>query len=202
MKIIDLFDLNHTIVKDYLLKYSYPWEILPHINNIIITIGKSLSKDEYKEISPNIWIHNTVEIYPTDCILSPTIIGANTKVRHSAYIRGNVIIGNNCVIGNSVEIKNSIIFDNSQIPHFNYVGDSILGYKTHLGAGVILSNQRLDKKSIFINSINTNLTKVGAFIGDNSEIGCNSVINPGTILNKNTIIYPLSSIFNDKLKND
>ncbi len=196
MKITDLFDLNHTILKDYLLNYTYPWEILKDLNNIILTIGKSLPKEEYKEISPNIWIHNTVELYPTACIIPPVIIGENTEIRHSSYLRGNVIIGSNSVIGNSVEIKNSIIFDNVQIPHFNYVGDSILGYKTHLGAGVIISNQRLDKKEIIIDNINTNLKKLGALIGDNSEIGCNSVINPGTVLNKNTKILPLSSISN------
>ena len=196
MKITDLFDLNHTILKDYLLNYTYPWEILKDLNNIILKIGKTLPKEEYKEISPNIWIHNTVELYPTTCIIPPVIIGENTEIRHSSFLRGNVIIGSNSVIGNSVEIKNSIIFDNVQIPHFNYVGDSILGYKTHLGAGVIISNQRLDKKEIIINNINTNLKKLGALIGDNSEIGCNSVINPGTILNKNTKILPLSSISN------
>lgn len=175
-KIIDLYDLNHSVSKELLLKYMYPYEALPHIKEYVIKLGNELNKAEYNEIKENVWIHNDSIIYESACILAPTIVGANTEVRHCAFIRGSVLIGEGCVIGNSVEIKNSIIFDGAQIPHFNYVGDSIIGYKAHMGAGSITSNVKSDKSLVVINGKETKLKKVGAFLGDYVEIGCNSVL--------------------------
>ncbi len=195
MTIKELFDLNKTITKDYLNKYKYPFETLDHINEIIIDLSKNLDKD-YLMIKENVYAHKTASISRDVEIIGPCIIGENAVLRHNAFIRENVIIGNNAVIGNSCEIKNSIIFDNAEIPHFNYVGDSIIGFHAHLGAGAITSNLKLDKSIVYIcgnEKINTNRRKVGAFIGDYAEVGCNSVLNPGSVIGKNTIIYPLSS---------
>ena len=197
IKIIDLFDLDHTIAKDYLTKYSYPWEVLKGISDFIVFKGQELGND-YEEISKNVWVHKSAKIYPSAYIGGPCIIGKNTEIRHCAFIRGSALIGDNCVIGNSVEIKNSIIFDNSEVPHFNYVGDSILGFHSHMGAGSITSNVRSDRKNIVIhnegNDITTGIRKIGAFLGDYAEIGCNTVLNPGTIVGKNSIVYPLSRV--------
>lgn len=195
MTINELFDLNKTITKDYLNKYKYPFEALDHINDIIIDLSKNLDKD-YLMIKENVYAHKTASISRDVEIIGPCIIGENAVLRHNAFIRENVIIGNNAVIGNSCEIKNSIIFDNAEIPHFNYVGDSIIGFHAHLGAGAVTSNLKLDKSIVYIcgnEKINTNRRKVGAFIGDYAEVGCNSVLNPGSVIGKNTIIYPLSS---------
>ena len=195
MTINELFDLNKTITKDYLNKYKYPFEALDHINDIIIDLSKTLDKD-YLMIKENVYAHKTASISRDVEIIGPCIIGENAVLRHNAFIRENVIIGNNAVIGNSCEIKNSIIFDNAEIPHFNYVGDSIIGFHAHLGAGAVTSNLKLDKSIVYIcgnEKINTNRRKVGAFIGDYAEVGCNSVLNPGSVIGKNTIIYPLSS---------
>ena len=195
MTINELFDLNKTITKDYLNKYKYPFEALDHINEIIIDLSKNLDKD-YLMIKENVYAHKTASISRDVEIIGPCIIGENAVLRHNAFIRENVIIGNNAVIGNSCEIKNSIIFDNAEIPHFNYVGDSIIGFHAHLGAGAVTSNLKLDKSIVYIcgnEKINTNRRKVGAFIGDYAEVGCNSVLNPGSVIGKNTIIYPLSS---------
>lgn len=194
----NLLDLNHTITKEYLEKYENPWEALPEIKNIIKELITKLDKNEYKEIKENVWVHNTVDISDNAVIMGPAIIGAGTNIRHCAFIRDNVVIGENCVIGNSCEIKNAIIFDNSQIPHFNYVGDSILGYHSHMGAGSIVSNLKSDGKNITVtdgeNKVETNLRKFGAIIGDNVEIGCNSVMNPGTVIGRNSNIYPLARV--------
>ncbi|MBR3617786.1 MAG: hypothetical protein IKN46_03840 [Acholeplasmatales bacterium] len=195
MTINELFDLNKTITKDYLNKYKYPFEALDHINDIIIDLSKNLDKD-YLMIKENVYAHKTASISRDVEIIGPCIICENAVLRHNAFIRENVIIGNNAVIGNSCEIKNSIIFDNAEIPHFNYVGDSIIGFHAHLGAGAVTSNLKLDKSIVYIcgnEKINTNRRKVGAFIGDYAEVGCNSVLNPGSVIGKNTIIYPLSS---------
>ena len=195
MTIKELFNLDKKIYKDYLNKYKYPFEVLDNINNIIIDLFSKLDND-YLMIKENVYAHKSATIEKNVEIIGPCIIGKNTEIRHNAFIRENVIIGDNVVIGNSCEIKNSIIFDDAQIPHFNYVGDSIIGYHAHLGAGVIISNLKLDKTNIIIKGdklIDTNRRKVGAFIGDYSEIGCNSVINPGSVIGKNCIIYPLSS---------
>ena len=198
MKIKNIVDINYTISKNIFLKYDNFWELLPNIKNYIIELGNSLDKEKYIQREDNVWISISAKVSDSAKIIGPCIIDENAEIRHCAFIRGSVIVGKNCVIGNSCEIKNAIIFDNSQIPHFNYVGDSILGYKTHLGAGVILSNQKSDKSIIKINNkgniINTNLTKMGSIIGNHVEVGCNSVLNPGTIIKPNTTIYPLTRI--------
>lgn len=193
----ELYDLNHTISSNYLIKYKNLWDIIPNIKNIIIELINKLDKEEYTEIKKNVWAHKSSIIYDSAYLGEYTIIGKNTEIRHNAYIRFNAIIGDNCVIGNSTEIKNAIIFDNVELPHFNYVGDSILGYRSHLGAGAILSNVKSDKSIIYIHdkeNINTNMAMLGSFLGDFVEVGSNSVINPGTIIYKNTNIYPLSSV--------
>ena len=192
-KIEKLFDLQHTVACNYLEKFNYPWNALTGLKNYIIHLGGTL-KGEYEEISHGVWAHKSAKIAETACIKSPCIIGANTEIRHCAYIRGSVLIGKNCVVGNSTELKNSILFDGVQVPHFNYVGDSILGYGAHLGAGAITSNVKCDKTEISICGIETGLKKLGAIIGDKVEIGCNSVLNPGTVIGKNSIVYPLSCV--------
>jgi len=193
-----LFDLKHTITEKYLEKYEFPWEILPEIKTIILEIGQNLSKEEYEEIKENVWKHKSVQIDDNVSIIGPAIIGENSNIKHCAYIRENVIIGKECTIGNSCEVKNAIIFDKTQVPHFNYVGDSILGYKSHMGAGAIVSNLKSDKSNIVVKEEDekyiTNLRKFGAIVGDYVEIGCNSVLNPGTIIGRNTNIYPLSRV--------
>ena len=195
----NLLDLNHTITKEHLLNnYEYPWQIIPEIKNIILEVGKKLDKKEYKEIKENVWVHISASLDNNITIIGPAIIGKESQIKHCAYIRENVIIGNKCVIGNSCEVKNSIIFDETQVPHFNYVGDSVMGYKSHMGAGAIISNLKSDQSNITVKdekqNIDTKLRKFGAIIGDFVEVGCNSVMNPGTIIGRNTIIYPLSRI--------
>jgi len=186
----DLFKTENSIADMYIKNYMYPFEVLPHIGEIIMEIGKTLGDDYYKK-GDNIWISKSVKLPEFYTINGPCIIDSGVEIRPSAYIRGNAIIGKNSVIGNSCEIKNAIIYDNVEIPHFNYVGDSILGFKSHLGAGSIISNLKSTKTSVTINGMETNLRKVGAFLGDYAEIGCNSVLTPGTIVGVNTIIYPL-----------
>lgn len=191
----ELFDLEKTIYKDYFIKYNNEFEILKYLKEDIIIFGKILKK--YKEIKPNVWIGKNVIVDKNATIIGPCIIDDNTEIRPNAYIRENVIIGKNCVIGNSCELKNAIIFDECQIPHFNYVGDSIIGYHSHLGAGVIISNLKNDKTNIVIKDkglIDTNLRKFGCLIGSNVDIGCNSVIFPGTIIKNNVSIYPLTRV--------
>ena len=197
MKINELYDLNHTLAKDYLSKYIYPWEALAGIKDFIINLGKSLDKNEYTEIKENVWVHKTAKVFDSAYLGAPCIIGENTEVRHCAFIRGSALVGNNSVVGNSVELKNVIIFDNVEVPHYNYVGDSILGYKSHMGAGSITSNVKSDRTLVVIHgdtNIETNIKKVGAFLGDFVEVGCNSVLNPGTVIGVHTNVYPLSSV--------
>lgn len=197
ININDLFDTTHTMAKDFLDSYTFPWECLKEINGFIIELGKTLG-DDYNEISENVWVHKTAKIMPSAYLGAPCIIGANTEVRHCAFVRGSALVGDNCVVGNSVELKNVILFDNVQVPHFNYVGDSILGYKSHMGAGSITSNVRSDKKLIVIHNegknIETKIKKIGAFLGDYVEVGCNSVLNPGTIIGRNSNVYPTSCV--------
>lgn len=194
----ELLDLDHTIAKEYLSQFEFPWEALKGIGDLIIELSKKINKEEFKEVKENVWIHNTAKIFDSAYIAGPCIIGANTEVRHCAFIRGNALIGENCVVGNSCELKNVILFDNVQTPHYNYVGDSILGYKAHMGAGSITSNFRSDKGLIKVRFgseiFETGLRKMGAIIGDNVEIGCNAVLNPGTIVGRNSMIYPTSCV--------
>ena len=196
-KINDLYDLTHSQAKDYLSKYEYPWQALKGIKDFIIELGETLG-DEYQEVNEHVWIHKDAKVFDSAYIGSPCIIGAGTEVRHCAFIRGSALVGENCVIGNSVELKNVIIFDNVQVPHYNYVGDSILGYHSHLGAGAITSNVKSDKSLVSVRKnnsiIETGLKKFGAMVGDYSEIGCNSVLCPGTVIGKNCIVYPLSLV--------
>ena len=190
----ELFNLDGSLLGDLFNKCIYPHEILPIIDDYILEFGKRLSSAEYDMKENNVWIHKSVKIGSGVEIVGPAIIMEGVTLRHNAYLRENVIIGPNCVIGNSCEIKNSVLIGACEIPHFNYVGDSIIGCKAHLGAGVILANLRLDKSNIKIDKQDTNLRKIGAFVGDNSQIGCNSVICPGTVILPNSIIYPLSVI--------
>ena len=194
----DLYDLTHTQAAAYLQGCTYPWEALAGIKAEILRIGATLDPADYTEVSPQVWVHHTASIAPTAYLGAPCIIGSDTEVRHCAFIRGSALVGANCVVGNSVELKNVILFDNVQVPHYNYVGDSILGYKSHMGAGSITSNVKSDHSLVTIHSgsekISTGLKKFGAMLGDHVEVGCNSVLNPGTIVGRNSNIYPLSSI--------
>lgn len=197
MKTIDLYDLNYTAAADYLSAFEYPWEALGKIKDMIIKIGSSLDKSEYTEISDKVWVHKSAKIAPTAYLGSPCIIGAETEVRHCAFIRGSALVGKGCVVGNSTELKNVILFDGVQVPHYNYVGDSILGRKAHMGAGSITSNVKSDKTLVTVKgeqTIATGLKKFGAMLGDFVEVGCNSVLNPGTVIGKNTNVYPLSCV--------
>ena len=194
----ELYDLDHTLAKKYLCGFEYPWEALKGIKDMIIALGKTLNKDEYDEVSENVWIHKTAKVFPSAYIAAPCIIGANTEVRHCAFVRGSALVGEDCVVGNSCELKNVILFDHVQTPHYNYVGDSILGYYSHMGAGSITSNVKSDKKLVVVHNkeenIETGLKKFGAMIGDHVEVGCNSVLNPGTVIGRNSNVYPLSRV--------
>ena len=198
VKIIDLYDLTHTIAGEYLKSFTYPWEALKGIKEFILSVGANLPSSEFDEISPCVWVHKTAAVAPTAYIGAPAIIGANTEIRHCAFIRGSAIVGENCVVGNSVELKNVILFDNVQVPHFNYVGDSVLGYKSHMGAGSVTSNVKSDKTPVVVKTesgnFETGLKKFGAMLGDFVEVGCNSVLNPGTIVGRNSNVYPASCV--------
>lgn len=193
----DLYDLKHTLAGEYLAGFEYPWQALKGIRNLILDLGWKLG-DDYTEIAPTVWVHKSATIAPTAYIGAPAIIGAGTEIRHCAYIRGSALVGENCVIGNSVELKNAILFDNVQVPHFNYVGDSILGFKSHMGAGAVTSNFKSDASLVAVKNggevIKTGLRKMGAMLGDHVEVGCNSVLNPGTVIGKNTTVYPTSCV--------
>lgn len=198
-KIKKLYNLNETIASELMSKYEYPWEVLPKIGEYILELGKQLDNNvEYEKKSENVWIAKTAKVAPTAYINGPAIIGKDAEIRHCAFIRGNAIIGEDTVVGNSTELKNVILFNKVQVPHYNYVGDSILGYKSHMGAGSITSNVKSDKKLVIVKNgkeeIETGLKKFGAMLGDEVEVGCGSVLNPGTIIGKNTNIYPLSSV--------
>ncbi len=197
-KTLEILSMEHSLAGDWLAGFEYPWEALIRIKSQILNLCKTLDKTEYNEIGENVFVHKTAVVAPTAYIGEPCIIGANSEVRHCAFIRESALIGENCVVGNSVEIKNAILFDNVQVPHFNYVGDSILGYKSHMGAGSITSNVKSDQTEVVVKNgdekFKTELKKFGAILGDNVEIGCNSVLNPGTVIGNNTNVYPLSCV--------
>lgn len=198
LTINDLYDLTHTKACDYLKQFTYPWEALAGIQDMILEIGKTLSLDEFDHPSEDVWIAKDAKVFDSAFIGGPCIIGHNTEVRQCAFIRGSALVGDNCVVGNSTELKNVIIFDTVQVPHYNYVGDSILGYKSHMGAGSITSNVKSDKSLVVIKNeseeIKTERKKVGAMVGDGVEVGCNSVLNPGTVIGRNSNVYPVSCV--------
>ena len=197
-KIKNLYNLEETIASKIFEGAEYPWEVLSKIEKFIIELGSTLSLDEYDKVGENVWIAKSAKVAPTAYINGPAIIGKNAEVRHCAFIRGKAIVGEGAVVGNSTELKNVILFNNVQVPHYNYVGDSILGYKSHMGAGSITSNVKSDKKLVVVKNdnekIETGLKKFGAMIGDEVEVGCGSILNPGTVIGKNSNIYPLSSV--------
>ena len=196
--IANLLDLNETIAKDLFEGKTYPWEVLPEIGDFIIKLGKTLDPSEYEEKGENVWIARSATVAPTASITGPAIIGRDAEVRHCAFIRGKAIVGEGAVVGNSTELKNVILFNKVQVPHYNYVGDSILGYKSHMGAGSITSNVKSDKKLVVVKAgeekIETGMKKFGAMLGDEVEVGCGSVLNPGTVVGNHSNIYPLSSV--------
>jgi len=197
-KIKNLYNLDETIAKEIFNGCEYPWEVLPKIKDFILELGNTLSTEDYTKIKENVWIAKSAKIAPTAYINGPTIIGKNAEIRHCAFIRGNAIVGDGCVVGNSTELKNVILFNKVQVPHYNYVGDSILGCRSHMGAGSITSNVKSDKKLVIVKNeneqIETRLKKFGAMIGDDVEVGCGSILNPGTVVGRNSNIYPLSSV--------
>lgn len=198
LEIANLFDLSHTMASELLKGVSYPYEALPQIHDFILKLGESLPEDKYEKRGENIWIAKSAVVAPTASLTGPLIIDENAEIRHCAFIRGNAIVGKNAVVGNSTELKNVILFDNVQVPHYNYVGDSILGYKSHMGAGSITSNVKSDKTLVEIKvegeKVKTGLKKMGAILGDKVEVGCGSILNPGSVIGANTNIYPLSSV--------
>ncbi len=198
VKTTELYDLSHTIAAPLLSKFEYPWEALAHIKDFILQVGKSLPCEEYDNPTEGVWIAKSAVIAPSATVNGPCIIGKDTELRTGAFIRGSVIVGDGCVVGNSCELKNAILFDCVQVPHFNYIGDSVLGYRSHTGAGAITSNVKSDKTLVKVRSdeglIKTGLKKFGAMLGDYVEVGCNSVLNPGTVIGRNSNIYPLSSV--------
>ena len=198
LTVAKLFDLSQTQAETLLNRFQYPWEALPHIKEFILALGPSLPKDEYEEIKENVWAAKSAVIFPAAYLNGPVIIGKNTEVRHGAFIRGSALVGDSAVVGNSTELKNVILFNNVQVPHYNYVGDSILGYRSHMGAGSITSNVKSDKTLVTVKyqgeKITTGLKKFGAILGDCVEVGCNSVLNPGSVICPNSNIYPLSMV--------
>ena len=196
-KTSDLYDLSHSMAGDYLSAFEYPWQALGGIKALILSLGPQLGED-YTETAPQVWVHKSAKIAPTAYLGAPCIIGAETEVRHCAFIRGSALVGEGCVVGNSVELKNVILFDKVQVPHFNYVGDSILGYKSHMGAGSVTSNVKSDQTLVVVKDGNehfpTGLKKFGAMLGDHVEVGCNSVLNPGTVIGPHSNIYPTSCV--------
>ncbi len=192
-----LYEEGHSKAWPWLSKLTYPWEVLPEIKNIIVEIGNSLDPEVYTQVSENVWVAKSAKVFPSAYLGAPCIIGENTEVRHGAFVRGAALVGDNCVVGNSVELKNVILSDNVQVPHYNYVGDSVLGYKSHMGAGSITSNVKSDKTLVTVKAeepIPTGLKKFGAMLGDFVEVGCNSVLNPGTVIGPHSNVYPTSSV--------
>lgn len=198
LQVKNLFDLSHTLATPWLEQVQYPWEILPKIKALILELGAGLPKSDYEQIAENIWIAKDALVAPSAALNGPLIIGHETEVRHCAYLRGNALIGDGCVVGNSTELKNVILMNQVQVPHYNYVGDSVLGFKAHMGAGSITSNVKSDKSLVTVRigeeKLETGLKKFGAILGDKVEIGCNSVLNPGTIVGRSSHVYPLSMV--------
>ena len=196
--IANMLDMTQTIAGELFQGKTYPWEVLPEIGDFIVKLGKTLDPEEYDYLEGGIWIAKSAKVAPTACINGPAIIGKNTEVRHCAFIRGKALVGEGCVVGNSTELKNVVLFNNVQVPHYNYVGDAVLGYKSHMGAGSITSNVKSDKTLVVVKSaeenIETGLKKFGAMLGDCVEVGCNSVLNPGTVIGRHTNVYPLSRV--------
>ena len=193
-----LLDLSHTLAGEYLRQFVYPWQAMEGISDLILTLGAALPEEDYDHPLPGVWVHKSAQVAPTAYLGAPCIIGPETEVRHGAFVRGSALVGASCVVGNSVELKNVILFDGVQTPHYNYVGDSILGYKSHMGAGSITSNVKSDKTLVAVRDgerrIETGRKKFGAVLGDYVEIGCNSVLNPGTVIGRDTHVYPVSSV--------
>ena len=194
----ELYTLEETIAKDLFDKVTYPWEVLPNIGSFIKELGNTLSSDEYEKRGENVWVAKSAKVFDSAYINGPCIIGKNAEVRHCAFVRGNAIVGEGCVVGNSTELKNVVIFNCVQVPHYNYVGDAVLGYKSHMGAGSITSNVKSDKTLVVVKNgeekIETGLKKMGAMLGDHVEVGCNSVLNPGTVIGRNSNVYPTSCV--------
>lgn len=198
MTVKEMYTLEETIAKDLFEGVTYPWEVLPKISSFILELGASLPEEEYEKRGENVWVARSAKVAPTAFIGGPAIIGKDAEVRHCAFIRGNAIVGEGAVVGNSTELKNVVLFNKVQVPHYNYVGDSILGYKSHMGAGSITSNVKSDKKLVVVKTaegnIETGMKKFGAMVGDEVEVGCGSILNPGTVVGSHTNIYPLSSV--------
>lgn len=199
-KISNMFDLNETIANELFEGKTYPWEVLPNIKDFILKIGPTLPKDKYTEITENVWVSKSAKIFDSAYLGAPLIVDDDAEIRHCAFVRGSAIVGKGAVVGNSTELKNVVLFNKVQVPHYNYVGDSILGFKAHMGAGSITSNVKSDKTLVVVknsetgNQIETGMKKFGAMLGDNVEVGCNSVLNPGTVIGRNSNIYPLSRV--------
>lgn len=198
IKTADLLDLTHSLAGAYLARFEYPWQALDGIKNFLLALGPTLPAEEYEERAPQVWVHRTASVFPSAYLGAPCIIGAGAEVRHCAFIRGSALVGAECVVGNSVELKNVILFDCVQVPHYNYVGDSILGYRSHMGAGSITSNVKSDKTPVTVKTpegpVETGRKKFGAILGDYVEVGCNSVLNPGTVIGRHSSIYPTSCV--------
>ena len=198
MTVAKMYNLNETIAKDIFEGVTYPWEVLPKISDFIVKLGETLPADEYDKVGENVWIAKSAKVFESAYIHGPAIIGKDAEVRHCAFIRGNAIVGEGAVVGNSTELKNAVLFNRVQVPHYNYVGDSVLGFKSHMGAGSICSNVKSDKKLVVVKDgeekIETGIKKFGAMLGDHVEVGCGSVLNPGTVIGRNTNIYPLSPV--------
>lgn len=194
----NLYTLEETIAADLFKDALYPWELLPKISNFILELGKKLPTDRYTMVKENVWVANSAKVAPTACLNGPAIIDEEAEIRHCAFIRGNAIVGKGAVVGNSTELKNVILFNKVQVPHYNYVGDSILGFKSHMGAGSITSNVKSDKTLVVVKDgeekVETGMKKFGAMLGDNVEVGCNSVLNPGTVIGRNSNVYPTSMV--------
>ena len=193
----DLYDLDHSLAGQYLTRFEYPWEALKGIKDLILELGPTLG-DDYEERAPEVWVHRTATVFPSAYLGAPCIIGPRTEVRHGAFVRGSALVGADCVVGNSCELKNVILFDHVQTPHYNYVGDSILGYYSHMGAGSITSNVKADKQLVVVHNgteqVETGIKKFGAMLGDHVEVGCNAVLNPGTVIGRNRNAYPTSCV--------